>query len=227
MHLIAKDLKFQPSLPSPPVPGRQPRWLIVIDLRKCNGCQCCVANCSQTNQLPAEAPWRQVANWERVDSGAPRRIFLPLSCMHCANPPCMEVCPTGATFQRPDGIVDINAAHCMGCAYCVVACPYLARTISPAGHAAHAGEGIGQEAGTCVKCNLCAPKLDAGLARGLVPGVDREATPTCAVSCLPGAVQFGDANDPESIVSRLLRENRAVRVAENLGTEPSLYYIVD
>src|SRR5687767_22002 len=103
MHLPSEEPTGPVSLKPLSALARAPRWLMVVDLRKCNGCQCCVANCGQTNELGLEAPWRRVVNWEVADQITPRRIFLPLSCMHCANPPCLEVCPTGATFQRADG----------------------------------------------------------------------------------------------------------------------------
>jgi len=209
--------------PTPNASGEQRparRWVMVIDLRKCNGCQSCVVNCQQANGWSAHEPWRQVPERELKTGSTWRRLFMPSSCMHCANPPCQEVCPSGATYQRDDGIVDIDPALCLGCGYCVVACPYEARIIA-------SDRGPAGVSGTCVKCNFCRPKLDAGLAAGLLPGVDPEATPACVNACLPGAMHFGDANDPQSTVSQLLREHPTHRVHEGLGTEPALHYIVD
>ena len=81
--------------------------------------------------------------------------------------------------------------------------------------------------GTCTKCNLCLPRLEAGLAQGLTPGVDRDATPVCVNTCISNAIHFGDRDDPDSVVSRLIRENGVSRVNDDLGTEPSVYYIIE
>ena len=106
------------------------RWIFVIDVRKCVGCECCVVSCNQANSLAATMTWRRIADLG-VNPVGPRRNFLPLSCMHCGQPPCRDVCPTGATYQRSDGIVDVDSTRCMGCGYCVLACPYEARAIVP------------------------------------------------------------------------------------------------
>lgn len=139
-----------------------PRWVMVIDLEKCNGCAGCAVNCSQFNHLPLEYRWRQVAAAEVRSEQMPQRLFLSMSCMHCAEPPCLDVCPTAATKKRADGIVDIDPQRCMGCGYCVVACPYLARTIVP-----NRGTGGGSDGspadieGTCTKCDFCLPRVQA------------------------------------------------------------------
>jgi len=211
------------------------RWIFVIDIGKCVGCECCVVSCNQANSLAATMTWRRIAEIGFDPVGA-RREFLPLSCMHCGLPPCRDVCPTGATYKREDGIVEVDSERCMGCGYCVLACPYDARTIVPepplseiqsAALPADAKRILAGNisAGIATKCNMCRPRLDAGLARGLKPGVDPEATPACVVSCLPGAMHFGDADDPASEVARLLRENRATRVHEDLGTDSAIFYI--
>jgi phenylacetyl-CoA:acceptor oxidoreductase subunit 1 len=205
-----------------------PRWGMVIDLQKCNGCGSCVSSCQQFNHLPDGLIWRRVPGVEVTVDGFPQRLFLSMSCMHCAKPPCLDVCPTGATYQRDDGIVDITPEHCMGCAYCVVACPYMARTVAHhgAGQGATAGgTGSADLEGTCTKCNFCVPRVEAGLKAGLTPGIDREATPGCVLACESKAIAFGDLDDPESNVSRLLADRRALRIHEDLGTEPSVYYL--
>jgi phenylacetyl-CoA:acceptor oxidoreductase subunit 1 len=207
---------------------------MVIDLRRCNGCGCCTVNCSQVNQLPPGLDWRQVPSAEVLHEPVPRRAFLSMSCMHCANPPCLDVCPTSATRQRPDGIVTIDAALCMGCGYCVVACPYHARKLVPelpSSTETRRWEDHGRInpdlSGICTKCDLCLPRLENGLREGLTPGVDAAATPVCVQTCLSHAIAFGDLDDPESNVSLLLQERSATTIHEELGTEPAVHYLAD
>jgi phenylacetyl-CoA:acceptor oxidoreductase subunit 1 len=157
--------------------------------------------------------------------------------MHCTEAPCQEVCPTTATYYRPDKIVDIKYELCVGCGYCIVACPYHARTIIFNKKCNYDAEATPQELdkgspnfdhiGICKKCNFCLPRVDAGLESGLQPGLDPEATPMCVNSCSSEALYFGDLDDPTSKVSRLIRENKTARLQEELGTDPSLYYIVN
>lgn len=203
---------------------------MAVDLSRCTGCQCCVVVCSHTNAWPESTQWRQVPGVELGDGETPRRLFLPLNCMHCDSPPCLEVCPTKATYQRPDGIVGINAALCTGCGYCIVACPYLARSIAtaPAPTPFSRTTPITRDVtGICVKCDFCQEKLDAGLAAGLVPGIDRDATPACVNACTSQALFFGDLESSESPVSRFLRERQTVRLHDDLGAKPSVYYAVN
>lgn len=211
------------------------RWGMVIDLRKCVGCQTCTIACKQTNNTPPQVFWRWVADIETGEYPDVNRRFVPMGCQHCSNPPCLEVCPTTATYKRPDGIVDINYNLCIGCAYCIVACPYLARNIvfetksyyetgliPPEETLAHP-----DRIGVATKCNFCLPRVDEGLKNGLKPGVDPDATPMCVGSCISNAMHFGDLEDPESIVSRYIAENETVRLSEELGTESAMYYIVE
>lgn len=210
------------------------RWGMVIDLRKCIGCKACATVCKQTNQVPPES-WRRIVDGGVSASPARQRTFVPMSCMHCSEPPCLDVCPTGATYRRPDGIVASNYDLCVGCGYCVVACPYLSRTIifrhefvldaeAPLELATTTSP---DRIGVATKCDFCTPRVDAGLAQGLQPGLDPEATPACVLSCTTEALHFGDLDDPESVVSQLIRENKTVRIHEEMGTNPSVYYIVE
>jgi phenylacetyl-CoA:acceptor oxidoreductase subunit 1 len=163
-----------------------------------------------------------------------QRAFVPVGCMHCADPPCMHVCPSTATRQRADGIVTIDYDLCIGCAYCAVACPYQARYKTDHPSFAY-GEPMPSEEqrfdprriGVATKCTFCADRIDAGLAQGLVPGVDPDATPACVNSCIAKALHFGDAEDPDSNISQLLAENQFFRMHEELGTEPGFYYLWD
>jgi len=200
--------------------------VMVIDLDKCIGCDRCVAVCTGDHELPAGITWRRVATAEIQTGSTKRQLFVPMSCMHCANPPCRDVCPTGATHQHDDGIVDIDHERCIGCGYCVTACPYLARSMVTKVAANTSSTGSRPlSKGVATKCDMCRSKVQTGVAHGLVPGRDAAATPSCVNSCLWGAIQFGDADDPESNVSVLLRNNRFFRLNEQLGTEPSVYYL--
>ena len=166
-----------------------------------------------------------------------RRYFLPLGCQHCGDPPCRDVCPTTATRKREDGVVVVDYERCIGCGYCVLACPYRARTLIHDGTGYFADGLTPPEAaatdrgriGVCTKCTFCVHRWDGSdgaKSEGLRPGVDAEATPMCALSCIADAIHFGDLDDPESNVSRLIREHKTTRLLEELGTDPSIYYIV-
>jgi phenylacetyl-CoA:acceptor oxidoreductase subunit 1 len=207
------------------------RWGMAIDLRRCVGCQTCTIACKQEHALPAGTAWRFVADCEVGEYPDVRRVFLPMQCMHCADPACVPACPTGASRQRDDGIVWVEYGACVGCGYCAMACPYHAR------HLVHAATGYFAEptaaervtsrpgrAGVMTKCTFCKDRIDAGLARGLTPGVDPDATPMCAVACIAGAIVFGDVSDPASPVSRLIRDTGAVPLSPESGTRPNVYY---
>lgn len=211
------------------------RWGMVIDLRNCIGCKACSVVCKQTNQVPPES-WRRIVDGGVSAATDRQRTFVPMSCMHCGEPPCLDVCPTNATYQRHDGIVASNYELCIGCGYCVVACPYLSRTIifrnefvlDPEVSLELTTAATNPDrVGVATKCNFCTPRVDAGLAQGLQPGLDAEATPACVLSCSAQALHFGDLDDPDSVVSQLIRENKTVRLQEEVGTDPAVYYIVE
>lgn len=203
------------------------RWAMVIDLRQCFGCGTCTVVCAQANNTP-EKLWRKVEELGLSDNGLRQRFFLPFSCMHCENPHCESVCPTGATFRRADGIVEIDSKRCIGCGYCILACPYRVRTIlyDHLNFELKTGNLLPDRNGTCTKCSFCKDRIDAGLAKGLRPGIDEDASPACVVNCSGHALFFGDLNDPQSNVSRLIQDNHAMRVNPECGTQPSVYYIV-
>jgi phenylacetyl-CoA:acceptor oxidoreductase subunit 1 len=208
------------------------RWGMVIDLRRCVGCQTCTIACKQEHSLPGGTQWRFVADCEVGTYPDVRRVFLPMQCMHCAEPPCVPVCPTGASRRRDDGIVWIEYGACVGCGYCAVACPYHARHLlrDVAGDFAEPTPAERRTArpdrvGVMTKCAFCKERIDTGRARGLVPGADADATPTCAVACIAGAIVFGDLDDPDSRVSSLVREHQAAVLLPECGTRPSVYYI--
>lgn len=210
-----------------------PRWGMVIDLRKCIGCKSCVVGCNEANKVPQNT-WKKVNDCGVTGYPERHRIFLHLSCMQCSEPPCLSVCPTKATYKRPDGIVGIDYERCVGCSYCIVACPYRARTIftrefdfdTRDWDMSGMTEERSERTGVCTKCSFCMSRIDEGLERGLKPGIDAEASPVCVISCSAGALHFGDLEDPKSEVSALMREHTTARLQEELGTDPSVYFIL-
>jgi len=211
------------------------RYVMVADLRRCVGCQACTAACKEANATPPGVQWRRVLDIAVCEFPDVKRVFVPTGCQHCADPPCMHVCPTTATGQRPDGIVTIDYDLCIGCAYCAVACPYEARYKVDVAKFAFGEEASALEQnrhdpgklGVATKCTFCVDRIDGGCARGLVPGVDPDATPVCVNTCVSGALAFGDIDDPNSNVSRLLAENQWFRMHEDAGTAPGFYYLWD
>ena len=210
------------------------RYAMAVDLNRCVGCQTCTASCKHANATPPGVQWRRVLDMEFGTYPDVARVFVPMACQHCDDSPCMDVCPTQATKKRPDGIVTIDYDVCIGCAYCIVACPYDARTKVTRPTFAF-GRPTASEAarfddariGVATKCTFCVDRIDAGIAQGLTPGVDPEATPACANACIARALTFGDIDDPESNVSRLVAENAHFRMHEELGTGPRFYYLYD
>lgn len=209
------------------------RYVMVVDLDRCVGCQTCTAACRQANATPPGVQWRRVLDFEVGEYPDVRRTFVPVGCMHCAEPPCMEVCPTTATRRRGDGIVSIDSDICIGCAYCVMACPYQARyKISAELPAYRAGSMPSEVArshaeriGVSQKCNFCSDRIDRGTAAGLTPGLDADATPACVNACIGGALAFGDIDTAGSNVSGLLSGHESFRMHEELGTQPGVYYL--
>ena len=209
------------------------RYVMVADLERCVGCQTCTAACRHANATSPAVQWRKVLDLEAGSYPNVSRIFVPVGCQHCEDPPCMHVCPTTATRKRSDGIVTIDWSICIGCAYCEMACPYQARFKIESPRFAYGETAMRNEVarddprriGVSQKCTFCSDRIDAGLANDLVPGLDPEATPACVNSCIADALQFGDLHDPESNVSRLLREQSHFRMHAELGTEPHFYYL--
>ena len=211
------------------------RYVMAADLRRCIGCQTCTAACRQANPTPPGVQWRTVLDMETGEFPEVKRAFVPAGCMHCSEPPCMEVCPSTATRKRDDGLVTIDYDLCIGCGYCAVACPYQARHIVHRASFAYGDQATQSEAArfdqkrlsVATKCTFCKERIDEAGEKGLKPGVDPEVTPACVNSCIAGALTFGDRDDPESKVSKLLAETQYFRMHEELGTDPAMYYIWD
>jgi Fe-S-cluster-containing dehydrogenase component/DMSO reductase anchor subunit len=208
------------------------RWAMIADLERCVGCQTCTAACRHTNATSPAVQWRKVIDVEAGTFPNVSRTFVPVGCQHCADPPCMHVCPTTATRQRADGIVTIDYSICIGCAYCEVACPYQARFLVHEPDTAY-GPAMQNEVeradeerlGVAQKCTFCSDRIDFGLDSGLTPGLDPRATPACVNACIADALHFGDVDDPESNVSQLLRRHKNFKMHAELKTEPGFYYL--
>ncbi|MCK4794260.1 MAG: 4Fe-4S dicluster domain-containing protein, partial [Desulfobacteraceae bacterium] len=207
----------------------------VIDLSKCMRCYGCIASCRVEHFLPLGITWPRLIAWEEI---ADEMTTFPVRCNHCQEAPCVKVCITGATQQREDGIVWVDQDKCVGCRYCIIACPYQNRTFLSRdkdtgyfpGYGLTDFEKAGKRlyphtVGTTEKCNFCMERIDAGLAKGLKPGVDREATPACVNACPAKALTFGDLDAPDSNVRQLIRDYKGFQVHPEYDTDPSIYYI--
>lgn len=230
----------------PPVQGAS--FAMAIDVGACIGCRRCEYGCILENNIPEapsnmhwidlfemtnETPVTSVENMppvngviDYVDSPKEDHWYLSFNCFHCDNPPCTPVCPTGATYKDEDGLVLINYDICIGCRYCMTACPYNARRfnwwqpehspsrISPIdGSVVPLNEEVPLRVrGVTEKCTFCVHRVRDGL------------QPRCVEVCPTRARHFGDLNDPNSEVSLIVKNERTIRIRENLGTQPHLFY---
>jgi len=210
--------------------GGEYHWGMLINLDLCIGCEYCQRACCASNDVLADEPWNVVLP-DKTSGG--NTFFLSRPCLHCQNAPCVEVCPVKATYHREDGLVVMDYDRCIGCRYCQVACPYDARRFNweartdenPYVPAWGEPEVERRPRGVVEKCTFCIHRIDAGLAKGLMPGEDREATPACVNICPVGARTFGNLMDPNSKVSQLIASNPTLRLRDDLGTDTSVYYI--
>lgn len=212
-------------------------WGMVIDLSKCVRCYACVAACRIEHYLPMGVTWPKLVAME-TGGEHPTVSTYSVRCNQCQEPSCVEVCPTGATYQREDGIVAIDSDKCVGCRYCVIACPYQNRTFLSKdkdmgffpNQVVSDFEKAGRkryphQRGTVEKCNFCAERIDEALERGLTPGVDRDATPACVNTCPARALIFGDLDNPDSEVSKLIKKYQGFQLHPEYDTDPSIFYI--
>ena len=207
------------------------RWGMVIDLFRCIGCHACTYACKAENTTGKGVFWTFVYDYERGKYPNVIRTFLPLLCMHCENAPCEQVCPSGATHKRVDGIVAIDQNKCIGCKACMVACPYHVRFENPE-DTYLTTEGYRKEEcsilrqpGTVEKCNFCKDRIERGIAHGLTPGVEWDANPTCVNACPVNARTFGDLDDPKSEISRLIGSHKGEVLHGEFNTGPSVFYV--
>jgi molybdopterin-containing oxidoreductase family iron-sulfur binding subunit len=206
------------------IPLSDKKWGMVIDLDKCRpGCTACLKACRHENNVAhlGDDRWdihwiRKVTLENKTDENAAEKSVL-LLCNHCDRPPCAQVCPVQATYKRDDGIVIVDHHRCIGCRYCMIACPYNARFFNfkdteewPNKEHPRRSHGVAEA------CTLCAHRLDIGQ------------VPACVEACNnvgARALFVGDLNDPESNVSGLIASTAVKRIREDLGTEPKVYYI--
>lgn len=206
-------------------------WAMVIDIDLCIGCNYCTYSCQAVNNLVDEMRYN-IVTLETMENG--ETFYLSRPCMHCENPPCVHVCPVAATYVREDGIVAMDYDLCIGCRYCQVACPYDARVFnwrkhtetSPTVPKFGTPEVEPRPRGVMEKCTFCTHRIENGLARGLVPGIDDAATPACVVACPTRARVFGDLNDAESPASLTLQSAKTpFRLRSELSTAPRVFYL--
>jgi phenylacetyl-CoA:acceptor oxidoreductase subunit 1 len=213
------------------------RYGMVIDLKKCVGCYACVVKCKQVHFMPPGMKWRKLLMSETGAYPNATKHVYPVLCNHCADPVCVKACPTGATQQLEDGIVTIDEDKCVGCRYCLIACPYQVRTYNSDEKDYFPGQGPTEfeklraklyphQTGVVLKCNFCRERIEAGIKKGLKPGQDMEATTACVNICPSKAMVFGDLDEPDSEVSRYISEKRAVQLHPEYGTDPSVYYVI-
>jgi molybdopterin-containing oxidoreductase family iron-sulfur binding subunit len=219
----------------PPAAGPKVRWAMVVDPVKCQkkeGCVLCVKACHQAHNVPDVPTPKEEVKWiwkesfqhafpdqeaAYVDPALTSRD-LPVLCNHCDEPPCARVCPTEATWKRADGIVMMDWHRCIGCRYCVAACPYGSRSFNfrdPRPHLAKADLAFPTRTkGVVEKCTFCEERLSRG------------EPPACVAACPEKAMTFGNVDDPASEVRRLLRERYAIRRKPGLGTGPQVHYLI-
>ncbi len=197
---------------------------MVIDLKRCVGCNACTLACKQENGTPIGVHFARVVTDEVGTYPNCTRTFLPVLCNHCDDAPCQEACPTGATYTRPDGIVMVDYDVCIGCRACAVACPYMNRHFINKGalKSGYGGNGLNQyevvkfadfQEGINTKCNFCAPRIDQGL------------EPACVDTCPTEARIFGDLAEEDGKLQTLIKERGGKPLLPECETKPSVYYV--
>jgi molybdopterin-containing oxidoreductase family iron-sulfur binding subunit len=206
------------------IPGK--KFVLIVDLGRCRNARKCIEGCEKHHHLTPDRPFIKVLKMQDNPRSSP--YWMPKKCFQCDNPPCVKVCPVGATYKRSDNIVLIDNERCIGCRFCMAACPYSARVFNwgkpkePKGYEkVYSPEtSVPSKIGTVEKCDFCPDMLR------------QKKLPPCITDCPNGVLYFGDANDDtvtngtETVrLSELLREKAAYRYMEELGTEPNVYYL--
>jgi molybdopterin-containing oxidoreductase family iron-sulfur binding subunit len=214
------------------------RWAMMIDIPRCrkkDGCTACTEICHQIHNVPQIEGVKEEIKWiwkEPYQRAFPEQVHehlaedllatpVPVLCNHCDRAPCVRVCPTQATWKRDDGVVMMDMHRCIGCRYCVVACPYGSRSFNfkdPKPHIAKVDKGFPTRSkGVVEKCNLCAERLAVGKGPACVEACDRIGV---------RALKFGDLGRDENGIAAEIRRRRTIRRRPSLGTEPRIYYVV-
>ena len=175
------------------------RYGLLIDPSRCTGCSACSIACSQHNNLSLELDYNRLEFLERGTYPNVKMEIIPLQCMHCDNPPCATVCPTRATYKREDGIVSVDESKCIGCKYCMTACPYDARVIN--------------DNRIPEKCRWCPEILTQG------------GQPACSSTCMNEVRLFGDLDDPNSEINKKMAKHDLYQLVPEKGTKPRIYYV--
>ncbi|MDG5777527.1 4Fe-4S dicluster domain-containing protein [Haloarculaceae archaeon H-GB2-1] len=207
------------------------RWGMVIDLQKCVGCDSCSVACKAENRTPPGVSYNVVMEEEHGEFPDVTRTNVPRPCMQCENPPCVQVCPVSATYKMDNGVVNIDYDRCIGCRYCMIACPYGARyfdfgenyddEVDGAGAVTSPEYGVDRgpredgasPVGNVRKCSFCTHRLERG------------EEPACVETCVGDARNMGDLDDPDSDVSEMADSSRAFQLKESEGTDPNVYYL--
>jgi len=207
------------------IPGR--KFVMVIDLARCKNARKCVSACQKMHHLPEEKEWLSIKLMKDNETSAP--YWFPKTCFHCDNPPCVKVCPVNATFKRQDGLVLIDNERCIGCKFCMAACPYSTRVfnwdepqqdLDIINMVATPETSVPSKVGTVEKCDFCPDMARQGL------------LPDCVSACPNGVFYFGDENedavtngDETVSFTELIRDRSGYRYMEDLGTKPRVYYL--
>ena len=204
------------------------RMGMVIDLKKCIGCHSCAVACKLNNNLPDGMWWNRVLTkgGEVMDTASgtyPDKLNLmhiPVNCQHCEDAPCVKACPVGASYKAEDGTVQIDYDKCIGCRMCMAACPYDARSFNwqepeyPLNHAVGEVDAPNHQGQIVEKCTFCKNRRYRGL------------EPACMELCLGRARYWGDLDDPESDAAKAMRGRKTMRLLEEKGTKPQVYYLL-
>jgi Fe-S-cluster-containing dehydrogenase component len=228
-----------------PLDKTEPRWVMIVDLDRCTGCQACVVACQAENNIPAvgeaetaKGRWLHWIHIERYWEGEYPNVkarFMPVMCQQCSEAPCEPVCPVFATYHTPEGLNAQIYNRCIGTRFCGSACPYKVRTYNwlrpefpePLNEQLNPDVTV-RSRGLIEKCTFCIQRIRRieieAHAQDREP-VDGEIQPACVQTCPPGALVFGDLNDPNSRVSQLATSHRSFKLLGELGTDPGVIYL--